>query len=150
MNIDLLKESIRKNEDLKLKPYYCPAGKLSIGYGRNLEGNGISKSEAEFLLTNDLLSIKLLLVDKIKFFDRLDSLSQNVLIEMAYNMGVSKFLLFKKTLLLLSNGDFIGASAEMLNSKWHKDFIAYAPNTKEDELRSSILSKQLQKGRLYV
>lgn len=30
------------DEGVKLKPYYCTEGKLTIGVGRNLEGNGLS------------------------------------------------------------------------------------------------------------
>ena len=33
-------------EGLSLKPYRCPAGKLTIGYGHNLEANGISEEIA--------------------------------------------------------------------------------------------------------
>ncbi len=146
MNIDLLKKSIKKHEDLKLKPYYCPAGKLSIGYGRNLEDNGIFPREAEIMLENDLLNCKLNLVDKLPFFSSLDDVRQDVLIEMCYNMGLTSFLKFKKTLAYIEQNDFKSASLEMLNSKWHNDFIKYARSTKEEDLRSSILSKQLLKG----
>ncbi|MBP5593653.1 MAG: hypothetical protein J6X75_05780, partial [Clostridia bacterium] len=40
-------------EGLRLKPYRCPAGKLTIGYGRNIEDMGISETEAEMLFDND-------------------------------------------------------------------------------------------------
>jgi lysozyme len=42
------------HEGLRLKPYLCPAGKLTIGIGRNLEGKGITKQEAVMLLENDI------------------------------------------------------------------------------------------------
>ena len=41
-------------EGLSLKPYRCPAGKLTIGYGHNLEANGISEEIANQLLHEDL------------------------------------------------------------------------------------------------
>ena len=34
------------HEDIKLKPYRCSAGKLTIGVGRNLDDNGITRAEA--------------------------------------------------------------------------------------------------------
>lgn len=71
MDLNKLKQSIKKHEGLKLKPYQCSNNKLSIGYGRNLEDNGITLQEAEKLLETDLLNIKLELVDKIKFFYKL-------------------------------------------------------------------------------
>jgi lysozyme len=98
MNIAKLKESIKKFEGLELKPYYCPAKKLSIGYGRNLEDRGITKNEADFLLANDILNIKLELEDKLPIYKKLDDVRKNVLIEMAFNMGVPRLLGFKKTI----------------------------------------------------
>jgi lysozyme len=43
---------LTRHEGLRLKPYLCPAGKLTIGIGRNLEGKGITKQEAVMLLEN--------------------------------------------------------------------------------------------------
>ena len=34
---------LQRHEGLRLKPYKCTAGKVSIGYGRNLEDVGISE-----------------------------------------------------------------------------------------------------------
>ncbi|MFY9090300.1 glycoside hydrolase family protein [Arcobacter aquimarinus] len=147
MDFTKLKESIIRFEGLELKPYKCPANKLSIGYGRNLEDNGISINEAIYMLENDLLNIKLELEDKLPVFNRLDDIRQNVLLEMAYNMGISKLLNFKKTIQHLKKFDYVEASKEMLDSKWHKDFKKYAPNTKEELLRSSILSKIMKEGK---
>ena len=38
------------HEGLRLKPYRCTAGKLTIGVGRNLETKGLSEEEALFYL----------------------------------------------------------------------------------------------------
>ena len=150
MDLPNLKQSIRNAEDLKLKPYLCPAKKLTIGYGRNLEDNGITPREAEILLENDLLLLKLILEDKIKFFHKLDHIRQNVLIEMAYNMGLSNLLNFKNTLNYLKNKDYENASKEMLNSKWHEQLKQYdlQDGKKSDEpLRSEYLSKVMREGK---
>ena len=42
-----------RHEGIKLKPYHCTSGKLTIGIGRNLEDRGITKEEAIYLLNND-------------------------------------------------------------------------------------------------
>jgi lysozyme len=150
MDLNRLKQSIKKHEGLKLKPYQCPNNKLSIGYGRNLEDNGITLQEAEKLLETDLLNIKLELVDKIKFFYKLDDVRQNVLLEMAFNMGVSRLLGFKNTLKFMEKTDFINASKEMLNSKWHEAFKKYdSQDGKQNNnglLRSEYLSKIMKEG----
>ena len=49
-----LERQLIRHEGLKLFPYQCPAGFLTIGVGRNLEGKGITKAEALFLLKNDI------------------------------------------------------------------------------------------------
>ena len=150
MDLLKIKESIKKHEGLKLKPYLCPKKKLTIGYGRNLEDRGITQIEAETMLERDLLDIKLELEDSIKFFYKLDHIRQNVLIEMAYNMGVPKLLNFKNTLEYMRKGDFINASEEMLNSKWHRDFMEYdlkdGKRNNNGLLRSEYLSIVMREG----
>lgn len=150
MDLLKIKESIKKHEGLKLKPYLCPNQKLTIGYGRNLQDNGITVLEAEKLLETDLLNLKLELEDSIKFFHKLDHIRQNVLIEMAYNMGVPKLLNFKNTLEYMRKGDFINASEEMLNSKWHRDFMEYdlidGKRNNNGLLRSEYLSIVMREG----
>ena len=43
MNIKKIKDQLIQHEGLKLKPYQCPAGRLTIGVGRNLEDKGITE-----------------------------------------------------------------------------------------------------------
>ena len=57
MNEDTLKQVrplIARHEGLRLKPYHCTGGKLTIGYGRNLDDVGISRAEAEMLRAADI------------------------------------------------------------------------------------------------
>ena len=150
MDLNKLKQSVKKSENVKLKVYLCPKKKHTIGYGRNLDDRGITMLEAEAMLERDLLDTKLELEDKIKFFHKLDDIRQNVLIEMAYNMGVPHLLEFKNTLKFMEKSDFINASKEMLNSKWHRDFIEYdlkdGKSHNNGLLRSEYLSKIMCEG----
>lgn len=140
-------KSIEENEGLRLKPYLCPAKTLTIGYGRNIEDKGISKSEAMLLLENDLNEINNQLLAEYEFYQLLDNPRKNVLIEMVYNMGFPRFKGFKSMLKYLEKNDFYNASVEMLDSKWHRDFQTYAPHTKTENLRSSKLSKIMKEGK---
>ena len=45
------------HEGLRLGVYRCPAGKLTIGVGRNLEDRGITEEEAYYLLRNDIADV---------------------------------------------------------------------------------------------
>lgn len=150
MLLHKLKESVQKYEGFSSKPYVCPRGKLTIGYGLNLYDRGISEVEAFMLMSNDLSEINVILEKKLDFYKYLTDARQNVLIEMAYMMGVDKLLTFKNTLEYLKNKDYEKASEEMLNSKWHRQLVEYdmLDNKKSKEpLRSEYLSNLLREGK---
>ena len=118
MNIERLKKTLIRHEGLKTKVYRCPKGKLTIGVGRNLEDKGISKAEAIFLLENDIAEIETELRKRIDFFDKLSDVRQEVLINMAFNLGINGLFKLKKMFKALKNSDYKKAAQEMLNSKW--------------------------------
>jgi len=117
MNKELLIKQIQKHEGLVLKPYRCSAGKLSIGYGRNLDDVGINKSEACMLLANDIHKC-IDQVSELYCFDKLNDIRQNVLINMCFNLGIHGLKKFKKFLRALELEDYNVASIEMLDSLW--------------------------------
>jgi lysozyme len=118
MNKGKLIDQIQKHEGLRLKPYKCSAGKTTIGFGRNLEDKGISKSEACMLLANDLHECINQVKEKIPFFGQLNDARQNVLVNMCFNLGIYGLLKFKRFLRALDLGRFERASVEMLDSRW--------------------------------
>lgn len=120
MDIERIKSRIRKFEGLRLKPYRCPSGYLTIGYGRNLETKGITIDEAEFLLNNDVNETIESLMNAIDFFIMLPEPAQEVLVDMAFNMGITKLLTFTKFLNALKEKNWLKAAEEMENSKWYK------------------------------
>jgi len=109
---------IKLHEGFKQHPYKCTAGKLTIGYGLNLEDRGINKNEAEYILFNIVDEIIPKLRDFIKNFYALDHIRQAVLIDMVYNLGFTGFLKFKSMIKLIEEGEYEKAAEEMLNSKW--------------------------------
>jgi lysozyme len=48
----------------------------------------------------------------------MDEVRQGVLIDMAFNLGVSGLLAFSNTLRYIKNGDYMQAATNMLLSKW--------------------------------
>ena len=114
-----LKERVKLHEGLSLKPYKCPAGKLTIGYGRNIQDNGITTAEAELMLDNDLAAARTA-ADRFKWFWILDEARQGVVVEMIYNLGLPTFLGFRNMIAALREMDYEGASEQMLDSKWAK------------------------------
>ena len=115
---DLIKQ-IKEHEGLVLKPYKCTANKLTIGYGHNLEDNGLSKTACEFILFEDIDEAKknLYAVFTRKFFETLSNNQKISLIDMMFNLGLSRFLTFKKFIQAVKNEDFMKASAEIINSR---------------------------------
>ena len=116
-----LMERIKKNEGFSRKPYLDSVGKVTIGYGRNLEDRGISKSEAEYMLINDIHNAEDKLEEHLGYvLKNLNDARKEVLIEMVFNMGIYSVLKFKKMIKALTLGNYEKAADEMLDSKWAK------------------------------
>jgi lysozyme len=120
MNTDLLKDELVRDEGLKLKPYRCTAGKLTIGVGRNLDDVGISASEAMLLLEHDINRVIAKLSYHLPWWSSLTDNRQRVLANMAFNLGIDGLLKFKNTLSYIQNGKYREAAKAMLESKWAK------------------------------
>ena len=126
-------------EGLRLQVYKDTIGIDTIGIGRNLEDRGISKEEldwmdiptidhvyewgiteadAVYLATNDVQIVEEELVRAHPCVDRLDSVRQLILIDMAFNMGVPRLCKFKKMWAAVEAEDFPTAAKEMLDSRW--------------------------------
>ena len=107
-----------KHEELKLKPYICPAGHLTIGVGRNLDDLGISKDEAMYLLKNDIKRVEQELREIFPEFDELPENVRMVLIDMDFNLGKTRFLTFKNMIQAVKNRDWERMIREMKDSRW--------------------------------
>lgn len=110
-------DMIKRHEGLKLTLYKDIVGISTIGYGRNLEGRGISIQEAETMLDNDVSDCMAQLRVNFPYFDVLDSVRQDVLIDMCFNLGFDGLMKFKLTLTHIQHGDYVLAAEAMLDSK---------------------------------
>ena len=112
--VDLIKQF----EGCILKAYYCPAGRLTLGWGhtKNIEkGDVITQDEADDLLNHDveMIANQINILVRIK----LNNNQLGALVSFAYNVGITA--LRNSTLLQkLNNGDVVGAGSEFL--KWNK------------------------------
>ena len=109
-------------EGLRLKPYKCTAGKLTIGYGRNLDDVGITKEEALMMFERDFAQAESETRRLCKAFNiDVDSLIEQrfyVLTDMMFNLGYNRLSKFKKLLSALKKGLYDDAAKEMLDSAW--------------------------------
>jgi len=111
---------LRKHEGVVLKPYRCSVGKLTIGVGRNLDDNGISLREAEMMLTVDVQAVLDDLGTKVPVFFILSEVRKHVLVDMCFNLGITRLLRFRRFLKALTDQDWDTAGVEMEDSRWFK------------------------------
>lgn len=115
---ETLKNRVIRHEGLRLKPYRCTAGKLTIGVGRNLDDNGISETEALYLLENDLERCRQSCLQAFPWYGELDEARQGVLVEMCFNLGLTRLKGFSKMLKALELKNYALAAQEMRSSHW--------------------------------
>ena len=113
-------DQIKRHEALRLKPYLCTAGKLTIGFGRNLDDRGITEAGAEYLLSNDIEDFIKAVNGRWHWVEKLDEPRAWVMYNMAFNMGVVRLSGFKKFLSAVEAGDWVLAGKEMEDSDWFK------------------------------
>ncbi len=114
---ETLERMLTRHEGLRLKPYRCTAGKLTIGIGRNIEDVGIFPDEAALMLRNDIARCERDLDHSVPWWRKLDEVRRWVLIDMCF-MGIGKLMEFKKMWTALAVRDYEAAAAEMLDSLW--------------------------------
>lgn len=114
----LLRSQLMRHEGLRLKAYIDTVGKLTIGYGRNLEDVGITHDEAAYLLDGDIDRAVKGLVARLPWVFDLEAVRQSVLVNMAFNLGIEGLLTFTRTLQSVRERRFTEAAEQMLQSKW--------------------------------
>lgn len=134
-----IEEQLILHEGLRLKPYRCTAGKLTIGVGRNLDDKGISELEALYLLWNDIKDVMDAL-DRYAWYRQLDPVRQKVMIDMAYNLGMAGLLKFRRMIAAIELGDYGAAADQMLDSRWAEQ-VGY---------RAVRLAEMMRSGRDYA
>lgn len=132
--MEKLIKQLKFHEGLRLKPYKCTAGKLTIGYGRNIEDVGISEKEADEMLLNDVLKVEDQIIRSLPVFQELSINRQNVLINLGFNLGINGLLKFKKMIEALEDGNFVLAASELMDSRYARQV-----GKRADELSSQMI-----------
>ncbi len=131
---------IKKHEGKELFLYRDTVGKWTIGHGRNLTDNGITDAEALMMLQHDVGVAETELDRALPWATSLDWVRYNVLVEMSFNLGISRLLRFRKTLAYLRAGQYGSTATEMLDSRW----------ARQVGNRAVTLSKQMRSGKWFV
>ena len=126
-----LREQLIRDEGLRLFPYRDSVGKLTIGVGRNLDDVGITAAEADVLLDHDITRATTAGLMRLPWASTLGDVRRAVLVNMAYNLGVGGLLGFRVALAAMERGDWPGAAAAMLDSRWARQVGARAKRLAE-------------------
>ena len=151
MNDNLIAQ-LKRHEGFRATAYKCTENHNTIGYGYNLDANplnlnsldisqafrhGMPEHEASRLLSLMIDKVTKALHEALPWWSKVPGERQDVLINMAYNLGVDGLLKFKLTLSHVQNGNYVLAAEEMLDSEW-----AHQVGDRAKEL-----SKQMRTGK---
>jgi len=114
------KKMLIYDEGIRLKPYRCTAGKLTIGVGHNLDDKGISHTSVFQILADDVADVEEALVRIFgsEFIETISEERRLGLINLVFNMGEAGFLKFAPTIALMKAGRWEEASQRLLKSKY--------------------------------
>ena len=122
---DQLKAMLIRHEGLRLKAYVDTRGNWTIGYGHTgpevVEGLVITQAQADEYLEDDIDRALGACADTFSWFAALDSVRQDVLVDMVFNMGIGGLKTFHITLACIETGNYEGAAQNMLLSKWRDE-----------------------------
>ena len=134
-----LRTQLIRDEGKVGNAYHDSFGYITIGVGRLIDarrGGGLSDSEIDLLLANDIAEKTAQVLEALPWASRLNEPRLAVLINMAFQMGIHGLLQFKRTLGSVEDGQYDEAAMEMMDSLW-------AQQTPE---RAKRLAKQMESG----
>lgn len=120
MNRARLSKQLETDEGRRRRLYKDTVGKLTIGVGRNIEDRGLRDDEIDLMLSNDIDEAIGIARALIPTFDKLDDVRQEVVTNMALNLGMTRLGGFKQFIGALVRFDFQRATTEMMDSKWYE------------------------------
>lgn len=136
MNRELLIIELRADEGEKLRSYKDHLGYWTIGVGHLIdpvrganpapfgvdlrEGKSITPEQSEMLLQMDIDAKVAELDRRAPWWRRLSDNRQRVVVNMAFQLGVSGLLAFRKAVAAMQVGGYKEAAAQMRDSAWYK------------------------------
>lgn len=147
MDFTRMEEDLHRDEGLRLRPYKCSTGHLTIGFGHRITKydridaySTISTEMAGTLLTRDISTAfdAATSVFGRESFDSIEEPRQRAIVNMIFNLGADRFRGFKKMIAAIKVRDWERAAEECLDSKYAKqvgkraDRVAHALRTGRD------------------
>lgn len=130
---------IKISEGFKKHSYKCSGGKWTIGWGFNIEDNptpkfiedgnlwhegqelslNVAEQWLDYLMDKTIQELKTALPE----FEFYEDYVQFVLIDMCYNLGITRLLGFKNMLRAVADRNRIMMEIEMVDSNWFKQVL---------------------------
>ena len=116
-----LLDMLMKHEGVETHAYTDTVGKLTIGVGRNIDpvgGLGLSTQEITYLLQNDVDRVEQELVNSIPWVEHIEWERMDALVNICFNLGLPRFLKFKKALAAAEDQNWELCADEFMDSRW--------------------------------
>lgn len=130
MNLERLKQDLREDEGVVYSIYKDHLGNATLGIGHLItredeewdkpSGTPVSKARVEALFDQDIEKAIETARGVVPNFDELPHVAQEVLVNMAFNLGWRRLSGFKKMIAALKIQDFKTAAAEGRDSLWRR------------------------------
>jgi lysozyme len=114
-------EMLKRHEGVETHAYKCTANKTTIGVGRNIDpegGIGLTMPEIEYLLQNDVDRVEAELVGALPWVEHVEWERMDALVNICFNLGLPRFLKFKKAIAAAEDQDWELSADEFLDSRW--------------------------------
>ena len=113
-------EQIKKHEGFRSTVYQCTEGYDTIGYGFAIKDLALDKDIADLILERKLKDLEKKIASRFGWFYNSPKVIKDAVVNMCYQIGISGFSKFKKTIYYLETEQYEEASTECLDSLWAK------------------------------
>jgi len=119
IDIAKLTKELKRDEGYRDCVYTCSAGKLTLGYGHNVEDNPIPEKIAADLLGHDI-GQALAKCEQWAWFFPLSDVRKRVIVNMVFNIGAGGVARFRRMISAIEAEDWGVAALEMQDSMWYR------------------------------
>ncbi len=131
MNYKKLIDSVKRHEGYSKHVYTDTLGYETIGYGFAIKDLELDEDIAGIILERKMAELLNRIMNKFPWIAKQPAVVQEVVMDICYNIGVTGFSKFVKTIDYIKSSDYIMAGEELLNSKYAKQVLSRAKENSE-------------------
>lgn len=117
---------LKRDEGRRDKPYKDTRGFTTIGYGHNLDAEGLCEAALTAQLEHDIAGAIGALDRALPWWTDLPEPAQRVLVNLCFNMGIRTLMTFRQTLRYLQARQFRAAARALMESAYARQVGARA------------------------